>query len=113
MRHGGVIGKDTTVESGSFINFPGNVRRTFWKMSGFANTLLRITAYDMNAIPAESILRMPQVRAITGLSKSSIYAKIAHGDAHYDFPKPVRLGARSVGWLASDIFAWVAARPKA
>jgi len=63
----------------------------------------------MNAIPAESILRMPQVRVITGLPKSTIYANIAHGA----FPKQVRLSARSVGWHASEIFAWVAARPKA
>lgn len=63
----------------------------------------------MNAIPAGSILRLPQVRAITGLSKSSIYAMIASGD----FPSQVRLGERAVGWIADQVFAWVAARPQA
>ena len=63
----------------------------------------------MNAIPAGSILRLPQVKAITGLSKSSIYAMIASGD----FPSQVRLGARAVGWIADQVFAWVAARPQA
>lgn len=63
----------------------------------------------MNAIPAGSILRLPQVRAITGLSKSSIYAMIASGD----FPSQVKLGARAVGWIADQVFAWVAARPQA
>jgi prophage regulatory protein len=63
----------------------------------------------MNAIPAGSILRLPQVRAITGLSKSSLYAMIASGD----FPSQVRLGARAVGWISDQVFAWVAARPQA
>ena len=68
----------------------------------------------MNAVPTGSILRMAQVRAITGLSKSTIYAKIAPGQSHdASFPRPVRLGARAVGWLASDVFAWVEARPQA
>lgn len=63
----------------------------------------------MNSVPAGSILRLPQVKAITGLSKSSIYAMIASGD----FPSQVRLGSRAVGWLADAVFAWVAARPQA
>lgn len=63
----------------------------------------------MNAVTAGSILRLKQVIAITGLSKSTIYAMIASGD----FPSQVRLGARAVGWLADAIFAWVAARPQA
>ena len=63
----------------------------------------------MNAIHAGSILRMPQVKAITGLGKSTIYAMIASGD----FPTQVRLGARAVGWAADQVFAWVATRPQA
>lgn len=63
----------------------------------------------MNAIPAGSVLRLPQVMAITSLSKSTIYAMIALGE----FPSQVRLGTRAVGWLADAIFAWVAARPQA
>ena len=41
------------------------------------------------------ILRLPAVISITGLARSTIYAKIAEGQ----FPKPVNLSARSVGWL--------------
>lgn len=62
----------------------------------------------MNAIPAVSILRLPQVREITGLSKSTIYALIALGM----FPPQVKLSARAVGWPADKVFAWVAARPR-
>ena len=68
----------------------------------------------MNTIPAMSILRMAQVRSITGLSKSMIYLKLASGKHHDEkFPRPVKLGARSVGWIAHEVFAWVAARPMA
>ena len=44
---------------------------------------------------ANSILRLPVVKARTGLSRSTIYQRVAEGD----FPKPINLGARAVGWL--------------
>ena len=51
-----------------------------------------------------SILRLPQVKARTGLSRSTIYARIAQGS----FPKPVPLGgARAVGWVESQIESWI------
>lgn len=52
------------------------------------------------------LLRMPQVRGRTGLSRSTIYAMIARGE----FPQPVRLGANSVAWPEADISSWIAAR---
>jgi prophage regulatory protein len=52
---------------------------------------------------AESILRLPAVRAATGLSRSTIYARIAAGT----FPKPIPLGTHAVGWIASEINAWI------
>jgi prophage regulatory protein len=45
------------------------------------------------------ILRLPEVRARTGLSTSTIYAKIAEGT----FPKQVPLGPHSVGFVESEI----------
>ncbi len=51
-----------------------------------------------------TILRLPQVKARTGLSRSTIYARIAQGS----FPKPVPLGgARAVGWVESQIERWI------
>jgi prophage regulatory protein len=49
-------------------------------------------------------LRLPQVRATTGLSKSTIYARIAEGT----FPKQIPLGPRLVVWVESDIQNWIA-----
>lgn len=51
-----------------------------------------------------NILRLPAVKARTGLSRSTIYRRISNGD----FPRPVSLGGRAVGWLESEIDEWLA-----
>jgi prophage regulatory protein len=53
-----------------------------------------------------SIDRLPKVVSNTGLSRSAIYARIADGS----FPRQINLGGRAVGWLASDIQAWIKSR---
>jgi prophage regulatory protein len=50
------------------------------------------------------LLRLPQVKSSTGLSKSTIYARIAEGT----FPKQIPLGPRLVVWVESDIQNWIA-----
>jgi prophage regulatory protein len=55
---------------------------------------------------AQNILRLPEVKKRTGLSRSTIYLRITQDT----FPKPISLGARSVGWLDSEIEAWIQAR---
>ena len=55
---------------------------------------------------AECILRRPDVEARTGLSRSTIYDWMKRDE----FPQPVALGARLVGWRESDIEAWLQAR---
>ena len=52
------------------------------------------------------ILRLPDVLARTGLSRSTIYVRVANGT----FPKPVPLGARAVGWIESDVDTWIRER---
>jgi prophage regulatory protein len=49
------------------------------------------------------INRLYQVKEITGLSRSTIYLRIKNGE----FPKPISLGGRAVGWLERDIQAWL------
>lgn len=53
-----------------------------------------------------SIWRLPTVTAKAGLPKSTLYLRIAQGL----WPKPVRLGARAVGWPAQEVTAINAAR---
>lgn len=50
-----------------------------------------------------SVLRRRQVERKTGLSRSTIYHRMKEGE----FPKPINLGGRSVGWLDSEIDAWL------
>lgn len=54
----------------------------------------------------QAILRLPAVKAETGASRSTIYLRIQQGL----WPKPVRLGPRSVGWPAGEVAAINAAR---
>ena len=53
-----------------------------------------------------SILRLKDLQQRIKLSRSTIYAKIAAGD----FPSPITLGPRAVGWLESDIQKWIKSR---
>jgi prophage regulatory protein len=51
------------------------------------------------------ILRLPAVRAKTGQASSTIYAAMASGN----FPRPIPLGERSVGWIEAEIDGWIEA----
>jgi prophage regulatory protein len=53
-----------------------------------------------------TILRLPQVKQRTGLSRSSIYQKVSKKE----FPAPISLGMRSVGWVDQEISDWVTQR---
>ena len=52
----------------------------------------------------KKIYRLPDVMTMTGLSRSSIYLRISTNE----FPKPVKLGRRAVGWPEESIIAWQA-----
>ena len=52
---------------------------------------------------AHTILRLPAVRARTGLSRSTIYLRISEDN----FPRPIQLGVRAVGWVESEIEEWL------
>ena len=53
--------------------------------------------------PGVSMLRRRDVQTRTGLSRSTIYRRVAEGT----FPKPVNLGGRTVGWIAAEIQDWL------
>ncbi|MDB4077438.1 AlpA family transcriptional regulator [Porticoccaceae bacterium] len=58
----------------------------------------------------DKILRLGDVTAMTGLSRSTIYVEMAKGK----FPKQVKLtGARSVGWHERAIVQWIETRKSA
>jgi prophage regulatory protein len=53
--------------------------------------------------PRLCILRRREVEARTGLSRSTIYLRCSQKT----FPTPIHLGGRAVGWLESEIDAWL------
>jgi len=55
---------------------------------------------------SDTILRLPGVIARVGLSRSAIYLAVSKAQ----FPQPIHLGVRSVGWLESEIDSWIAER---
>ena len=58
------------------------------------------------ALPAEGLAKLPAVMNATSVSRSGIYERIKNGE----FPAPVKLGARAVGFRVEEVRAWIAAR---
>lgn len=56
---------------------------------------------------ASRIMRRPEVERTVGLSRSAIYAAMDRGD----FPRPIQIGRRAVGWKSKDVSTWLDARP--
>ena len=54
----------------------------------------------------DSLLRRPDVEALTGFSRAWIYAAMSRGD----FPRPIKIGRRAVAWPRSAIDEWIEAR---
>jgi prophage regulatory protein len=50
----------------------------------------------------DRILRLNAVLDLTGLSRSTLYRKVAEGS----FPRQVQLSSRCVGWRTSAIAEW-------
>lgn len=65
---------------------------------------------------SKTILRRKQVQARTGLSRSTIYARLNPKSPTYDptFPKPIDLGLGMknppVGWIEAEVEAWLSAQ---
>lgn len=57
----------------------------------------------------DRMLRRQEVERITGLSRSTLYEAMSIGN----FPKPVRIGKRAVGWPESVIANWFRERNEA
>ena len=49
------------------------------------------------------ILRLPAVIERTGLARSTIYLRMRNGN----FPAPVNLGGRAIGWVEADVETWL------
>lgn len=58
---------------------------------------------------APRVLRIAEACELTRLSKAKVYALMDPAGKYYDetFPRPIRLGTRSVYWLESELYAWI------
>lgn len=61
---------------------------------------------DFSHLEDVTFLRLPEVKAVTGLSKTSLYALIRDRN----FPAPIRLGPRAVAWVRSEVKQWAVNR---
>jgi prophage regulatory protein len=66
---------------------------------------LAITEPTTQAKP-QRILRLAQVREVTGLGRSCIYQL----QALRQFPQRIKIGVRAVGWIESEVQQWLAKR---
>ncbi|WP_321961730.1 AlpA family transcriptional regulator [Paraburkholderia sp. J7] len=57
----------------------------------------------------ERLLRLPEVRARTGMGTTTVYRRMAEGT----FPRPIPIGGNRVAWIESQIDTWIAARIEA
>ncbi len=55
---------------------------------------------------SDRLLRLPEVRRLTGLCRSTIYQKMQRGI----FPRSVKVGPRAAGWSEASVQAWIADR---
>ena len=56
----------------------------------------------------DPMLRPPEVVKRTGLSRTTLWRRVRAGK----FPPPVVLGPNAIGWPASAVAEWLAARPR-
>lgn len=57
-----------------------------------------------------NILRLADLQTLTGLSRTTLW-RIERRKGS-EFPKRIRLGSHSVGWIESEVHAWLASRPR-
>ena len=59
--------------------------------------------------PSRKILRMKQLIELTALSRSTLYEMMDVKSKRYDptFPRGIKLTEATVGWLESEVNAWI------
>jgi prophage regulatory protein len=79
------------------------------QQSQTAEPTSRMQTEPLNLVPVSNeitFLRLPQVKATTGLSKTTIYEKIKDNA----FPCPVLISKRAVAWVESEVRQWAASQ---
>jgi prophage regulatory protein len=56
--------------------------------------------------PVERLIRIDEVKRLTGISTATLYRKISAKE----FPRPVQLGVAARAWPLSEVQSWIADR---
>ncbi len=64
---------------------------------------------ESTAQMCKSIIRLPKLMELLSVSRSTVYLRLNPKSKYYDasFPKPVRLGVKALGWVLSDVHAYI------
>lgn len=65
-----------------------------------------LTAKQEHTPGSPRLIRIAEVLQICGMSRATLYREIKAKE----FPAPLKLSARSVGWLHDEVMEWVATR---
>lgn len=57
----------------------------------------------------EQVIRYRELKRIVPLSRSTVWRKSRAGE----FPMPIPLGSSAIGWLLSEVQAWIEAQAAA
>jgi predicted DNA-binding transcriptional regulator AlpA len=89
---------------------PKDCERDWLRVSRISAGRSRIKRHEVLPVQgdfiAPTIIRLPAVKARTGLARSTIYLRILEGT----FPKPIALGPHAVGWIESEVTKWIEQR---
>lgn len=55
------------------------------------------------ASPAPAVIRLPEVIRRTGHGRSTVYKLVSNKQ----FPQPIKLGVRAVGWVESEVSDYI------
>ena len=61
---------------------------------------------ETNPVAPDAILRVGTVAERIGLARPTIYRMVKDGE----FPRPIKITTRAVGWRESDLATWIASR---
>ncbi len=75
--------------------------------SGTQNRQARDALLD-TSVPPDRLIREPECRKITGLSRVSRWRL----EQENEFPHRVQITSHSIGWRLSEVMAWLESRPR-
>ena len=70
---------------------------------------LIVTPDIVSAFELHRILSIAEVSKLLGRSKSMLYLDMDPKSKYFkaDFPKPIKLSSRSIGWRAADVYKYI------